>query len=199
MFSKTGLVFVLFAAVLLLGCTQSGGTSANVTTNTSLVSKLNDSSIGGLSMAVKKGDTVKVDYLGTTNGKAFDTSIEAEAKKAGLPSRPYYEPLQFTVGAGQMIPGFDKAVVGMSVGQEKTVVLPPAEAYGESDPRAIVQVPRSMFDNSSTPQVGLKVQSPQGYPGVITAVDAQNVTVDFNHELAGKELTFKITLRQIVK
>lgn len=149
-------------------------------------------------MAVKSGDTVKVDYLGTTEGKVFDTSIEAEAKKAGLPARPTYEPLAFTAGAGQVVPGFDKAVIGMTVGQEKMAVLKPSEAYGVSDPQAIVQVPRSMFDNSSEPQVGLQVQSPQGYPGVITKVDSQNVTVDFNHPLAGKELTFKIILREIV-
>ncbi len=195
MFSKTGLVFVLFAAVLLLGCTQS--TPSNPADNASAASKMNASPVGVGLVAVKNGDTVKVDYLGTTEGKVFDTSIQAEAKKAGLPLRPSYEPLQFQVGGGQVVPGFDKAVLGMKVGEEKTVVLPPADAYGESDPRAIVEVPRGQFDNSSEPKVGLQVMSPQGYPGVITKIDAQNVTVDFNHELAGKTLTFKIILREI--
>ena len=195
MFSKTGLVFVLFAAVLLLGCTQS--TPSNPADNASAASKMNASPVGVGLVAVKNGDTVKVDYLGTTEGKVFDTSIQAEAKKAGLPLRPSYEPLQFQVGGGQVVPGFDKAVLGMKVGEEKTVVLPPADAYGESDSRAIVEVPRGQFDNSSEPKVGLQVMSPQGYPGVITKIDAQNVTMDFNHELAGKTLTFKIILREI--
>ncbi|MBI2445831.1 peptidylprolyl isomerase [Candidatus Micrarchaeota archaeon] len=192
---RAGLLAFLFAALLLAGCTQPQTTGAVL--NSSAVSTMVPT-IGVGSMAVKSGDTVKVDYLGTTEGKVFDTSIEAEAKKAGLPARPTYEPLAFTAGAGQVVPGFDKAVIGMTVGQEKMAVLKPSEAYGVSDPQAIVQVPRSMFDNSSEPQVGLQVQSPQGYPGVITKVDSQNVTVDFNHPLAGKELTFKIILREIV-
>lgn len=148
---------------------------------------------------VKNGDNVTVDYLGTTEGKVFDTSIEAEAKKAGLPPRPTYEPLPFTVGAHQVVPGFENAVLGMKLGEEKTAVLPPKDAYGEKDPRAIVQVPRSMFSNESEPQVGLEVQSPQGYPGVITNVSKDNVTVDFNSPMAGKTLTFKIIVRSINK
>jgi len=193
---KAGLLAVLFAALLLAGCTQPPSQSGAVT-NSSAVSTMVPTA-GGNSMAVKNGDSVKVDYLGTTDGKVFDTSIEAEAKKAGLEPRPTYEPLPFTVGAGKVVPGFDKAVIGMSVGEEKTAVLKPSEAYGESDPQAVVSVPLSMFDNSSAPQVGLQVVSPQGYPGVITKIEGQNVTVDFNHPLAGKTLTFKIILREIV-
>lgn len=82
-------------------------------------------------IVAEAGDTVSVNYIGALeNGTLFDTSIEAEAKKANLPLRPAYSPLSFTVGAGQMIEGFDSAVVGMKEGQEKTVTIPPEEAYG---------------------------------------------------------------------
>ncbi len=82
-------------------------------------------------MKAKTGDTVKVDYVGTAEGKMFDTSIKEEAEKGGIynEQRPY-EPLEFELGAGQMIAGFDKAVTGMAVGEEKTADLPPEEAYG---------------------------------------------------------------------
>ncbi len=192
---RSGALAILFAALLLAGCTQP---QTGAVTNSSAISTMVPT-IGVGAMAVKSGDTIKVDYLGTTEGKVFDTSIETEAKKAGLEPRPTYEPLSFTVGSGQVVPGFDKAPVGMNVGEEKTVVLTPSEAYGEKDPQAVVEVPLSMFDNSSAPQVGLQVMSPQGYPGVITKVEGQNVTVDFNHPLAGKTLTFKIILREIVQ
>ena len=88
-------------------------------------------------MTAQKGDTVAVDYVGTLdNGTAFDTSIKEEAQKAGLPLRDSYAPLEFTVGEGQMIAGFDNAVVGMKVGEEKNVHLTPSEAYGNQGPLA---------------------------------------------------------------
>ncbi len=197
MFFKTSLTLVLFVAVLLLGCTQTN--PANATANASVVSKINVSSVGVGPVAVKNGDTVSVDYVGSTNGTVFDTSIQAEAQKAGLPPRPSYEPLQFQVGAGSVVPGFDKAVLGMNIGEEKTAVLPPKDAYGEWNPEGVYEIPRTMFENGTELGVGLQVMSPQGMPGVITNVGDQNVSIDFNHFLAGKTLTFKIILREIVK
>lgn len=214
MISKTGLMLVLLISVLLFGCTQtttavpSANASASPFSNASstpiagagLVSEVNGSSSGVAPMAVKSGDTVKVDYLGTTGGVVFDTSIEADAKKAGLKPRPFYEPLQFKVGSGQVVPGFDKAVLGMKVGDEKTVDLPPKEAYGEWNPEGVYQIPRTMFENGTVLKVGMNVVSPQGMPGVIVNVsDSQNVSIDFNHFLAGKTLTFKIILREITQ
>ncbi len=177
------LAFVL--ALALLGCMQTGNSgtptvTASATPNFEVETK----------MAVKTGDTVKVDYIGSTEGKVFDTSIQAEAKKANLPPRPSYEPLEFKVGAGQVVPGFDKSVLGLKVGEEKTVTFPPKEGYGEKDPQLIVNVSADNFEDKSGIKVGAQVYAPSGQPGTIT-------TVDFNHFLAGKTLTFKVILRQV--
>ena len=90
-----------------------------------------------------KGDNVSVDYVGSfDDGTVFDTSLQEEAVKAGLPLRGSYAPLEFVVGAGQMISGFDAAVVGLKEGEEKAVHLTAAEAYGEKRADLIAQVPR---------------------------------------------------------
>jgi FKBP-type peptidyl-prolyl cis-trans isomerase 2 len=185
---------LLAISLFIFGCTQ-----PTIEPQPGLASTMQPTTnaTGGENMAVKNGDTVSVDYLGTAQGKVFDTSIEAEAKKAGLPPRPTYEPLSFTVGAGQMIAGFDKAVVGMKIGEEKTVNLPPEQAYGQPSKDMIITVNKSQFGDGETPKVGLQVFSPQGQPGTITQVSGDNVTIDFNHELAGKTLTFKIIMRKI--
>lgn len=148
-------------------------------------------------MQVQNGDTVKVDYVGSTEGKVFDTSIQEEAEKAGFPFRSDFAPLEFKVGANQVIAGFEKTALGMKVGEEKTVVIPPEEAYGPVREEAITQIPLEQFQDASNAKVGAQVSSPQGARGYITAVDNETITVDFNHELAGKTLTFKIILRDI--
>ncbi len=191
---KPILLALLAVSLFALGCTQP------VQTQPGLASTLEPTAApatGGENVAVKNGDAVSVDYLGTSEGKVFDTSIKAEAQKAGLPLRPSYEPLSFTVGAGQMIAGFDRAVLGMKVGEEKTVTLPPKDAYGEKSDEMIITVDKGRFGEGETPAVGLQVFSPQGQPGTITNVSGNNVTIDFNHELAGKSLTFKIVLVSI--
>lgn len=164
---------LLFVSLILAGCLHTGST-----------------------LTAAKGDTVSVDYVGSlTNGQVFDTSVQAEAQKAGLPARPSYEPLNFTVGAEQMIKGFDDAVIGMKVGEEKTVTLPPEQAYGQRNEGLIVSVPRDRIQGDV--EVGATLQSPNGQSGKVTAVDNQTVTVDFNHQLAGQTLVFKITLQNI--
>ena len=146
----------------------------------------------------RAGDLVKVDYVGALeNGTVFDTSVEAEAKKARLPARPAYEPLQFTVGSGELIAGFDRAVLGMKAGEEKTVKLPPAEAYGERDPQAVITVNRSQFGaDAANLSVGLSFVTPNG-PATIVLLNETHATVDLNSPLAGKTLVFRITLREI--
>ncbi len=149
-------------------------------------------------MTAQKGDLVAVDYVGTLDdGKVFDTSIKAEAVKAGLPLRDSYAPLEFTVGAGQMIAGFDSAVVGMKVGEEKNVHLSPSEAYGESDPKAIVWIPKANVPNGT--EVGTQLSSAQGATGVVVEMNATSVKIDFNNPMAGKALNFKIIMRKITK
>jgi len=147
---------------------------------------------------VENGDSVAVDYLGTLdNGTVFDTSIKAEAEKAGLPPRPSYSPLEFKVGAGQMIAGFDKAVVGMKLGEEKTVRLKPGEAYGEKRQDLIVQIPRENAPENV--EKGTTLSASNGMRGTVLEVTNSSVTIDFNHELAGKALNFKIIVRKITK
>ncbi|MBI4267490.1 MAG: peptidylprolyl isomerase [Chloroflexi bacterium] len=135
------------------------------------------------------GDTVKVDYTGTLDdGTQFDSS-------AGR------EPLQFTLGEGKVIPGFEKAVLGMKVGDAKTVKIPSAEAYGPYHDQLMLVLDRSQLPADLVPEVGQTLQMEQDgrtFLVNITAVSTANITVDGNHPLAGKDLTFEITLVEIV-
>lgn len=137
----------------------------------------------------KSGDTVKIHYTGTLlDGSEFDSS-------AGR------DPLEFSLGSGQVIPGFDNAVDGMAVGEKKTVVIPPDEAYGERHEQLAQQVPRSSLPEDMTPEVGMQLQSqsPDGQVMnlVVTEVADDEITVDANHPLAGLSLTFAIELVEI--
>ncbi len=226
------LVLIALFSLLLAGCTQAPKDTSNLESTISP---------GGLNIegGAKAGSLVKVDYVGSlANGTVFDTSVESEAKKAGLVLRPAYAPLPFTVGAGQMIAGFDKAVVGMKVGEEKTITIPPEDAYGPvqqnlmttvtQPPQPIVTVELSQFGaDAPTLNPGADVSTATGAPGKVVSVNATHVVidfslkvgmserlpdgsigkivsanatsavVDFNHELAGKTLIFKITMREI--
>jgi len=138
---------------------------------------------------VKAGDTVKVHYTGKLkDGSVFDTSRERE-------------PLEFEVNAGMMIPGFDQAVVGMAVGENKTVVIEAADAYGEVRDDMIATFPKSSFPDNITPEVGqqLTLNAPNGQPlnVTVTKVEEEQVTLDGNHFLAGKDLTFDIEVVDI--
>lgn len=136
------------------------------------------------------GDTVRVHYTGTLdNGQTFDTS---EGR----------EPLEFTVGGGQVIPGFDQAVTGMEPGDTKTVEIPADEAYGPQREEMMLQVSHDQFPEGMNPQVGqqLQLSQPNGQNVVVRVVEIEedSVTLDANHPLAGKDLTFEITLAEIV-
>lgn len=139
---------------------------------------------------VENGDSVKVDYTGSlTDGSVFDSSIGRT-------------PLGFTVGAGQMIAGFDKAVLGMKVGQTKKVTIPSAEAYGPKNEGMIAVFDKKELPAGMNPKVGdqLQMRSQSGNLMVtVTAVTDTNFTVDANHELAGKDLVFEITLVELTK
>ncbi|RME53737.1 peptidylprolyl isomerase [Candidatus Woesearchaeota archaeon] len=138
--------------------------------------------------SVKKGDVVKVHYVGTfEDGAVFDSS---EGK----------EPLEIEVGAGKVIKGFDDALVGMDVGQVKEVTIASQDAYGDTNPQLIQKVPRKAFGDQEVKEgMMFAVQAPSGQqiPAVIKDVGADEVTVDLNHPLAGKTLKFKITLVEI--
>ncbi|HNP63352.1 MAG TPA: peptidylprolyl isomerase [Woeseiaceae bacterium] len=134
----------------------------------------------------KSGDTVKIHYTGTlADGTQFDSS-------AGR------DPLEFALGSGQVIPGFDSAVDGMAVGDSKTVDIPPEEAYGQRHEQLIQQVPKSALPEEMEPEAGMQLQSqsPDGQIMnlVVTEVAEETITVDGNHPLAGQTLTFDIEL-----
>lgn len=138
----------------------------------------------------KSGDTVRIHYTGTLDdGTEFDSSSGRD-------------PLEFALGGGQVIPGFDKAVDGMAVGDNKTVTIPPGEAYGERHDQLVQEVPKSALPEEIDPAVGMHLQSrsPEGQVMnlVVTEVAEASITVDGNHPLAGQALTFDIELVEIV-
>ncbi len=137
----------------------------------------------------KSGDRVKVHYRGKLDdGTVFDESFGKE-------------PLEFVLGAEQIIPGFDEAVVGMEVGETKTVVVPPEKAYGEHRDDMVVEFPKSGLPEDLNPQVGQQLQMQQnGQTFIVTVTDISDdtITLDANHPLAGRNLTFEITLVEIV-
>ncbi len=149
---------------------------------------------------VQTGDQIVVDYVGKhLDGKVFDTSIQSVAQEAGLynPQRNYEEGLAFTVGAGQMIKGFDEAVVGMKVGETKTVEIPADKAYGERSEDMVVHVPLEEAGDLSGAEVGMKILLGGMYPATITAITDTEIVFDVNHELAGQTLVFDITIKSI--
>ena len=138
---------------------------------------------------VKSGDTVRIHYTGTlADGSTFDSS-------AGR------DPLEFTVGSGQIIPGLDTAMPGMAVGETKRVEVPAEQAYGEPNADALQAVPRSEIPEDIPLDIGtqLQVQTPSGQvmPVTVAEVTKEQVTLDANHPLAGKDLTFDIELVEI--
>jgi FKBP-type peptidyl-prolyl cis-trans isomerase 2 len=141
-------------------------------------------------MEVKTGDKVRVHYSGRLlDGTLFDSS---EGR----------EPLEFTVGAGQMIKGFDAGVQGMRVGDRKTIQIPPEEAYGHRDEEAIIEFPAENVPSDLTLEPGMQLtlrnQYGQPVPVVVLEVKADVVIMDANHMLAGQELVFDVELVEIV-
>ena len=142
-------------------------------------------------MIAEKGKRIRVHYTGTlSDGEVFDSSRGRN-------------PLEFTVGAGQMIPGVDRGVVGMKVGEERTLVLPPEEAYGRKRDDMVFSVSRDVMPENYEPSVGdsLQMMTRGGSPMsvTVTSVGEDSVELDANHRLAGKELTFQVELMEILK
>lgn len=138
---------------------------------------------------VKKGDQVKVHYHGRlTDGTTFDSS-------AGR------QPLEFEVGSGMVIKGFDEGVTGMAVGDKKTISIPADEAYGPRQEEMVIEFPIKNFPPDITTEVGMTLQmhgdNGQELPVVITAINEESITLDANHPLAGKELVFDLELVDI--
>jgi peptidylprolyl isomerase len=137
----------------------------------------------------KTGDKVKVHYTGKLNdGTVFDTSADRE-------------PLQFTIGQGQLIPGFEQAVVGMEPGESKSVEIPSDQAYGPHRDEMVMVVDRKEIPQDLDPKVNQRLQVRQQdgntFAVTVTEVTDSNITLDGNHPLAGKDLTFEIKLAEI--
>ncbi len=142
----------------------------------------------GTPLAVTKGKKVSMEYTLTVEGKVVDSS-EGKA------------PLSFVQGTGQIISGLERQLEGLVVGDEKIVVVSPKEGYGEINPEAYREVPKTSLPPQMQPQVGmiLQMSSPDGqrYPALVREVKADSIIVDFNHPLAGKVLNFKIKIVSI--
>jgi len=139
---------------------------------------------------VKKGDKIKVEYTGTLeDGSVFDSSEKHDA------------PLEFTVGSGQIIKGFDEAVVGMKIGEEKEIKLLPDQAYGQHNPELVKDMPKDVFPENQEIQPGMVfvvgLQDGRQVPVWISEVSEETVKVDLNPPLAGKTLNFKIKIIEI--
>lgn len=139
---------------------------------------------------VKQGDTVKVNYTGKlSDGTIFDSSIGRH-------------PMQFTMGKSQLIAGFEKAVLGMAAGDKKTVVIPCAEAYGPRQDSSITEVERKNLPTDPDAKVGQRLELTQEDDSTIlvtvTGASETSLTLDSNHPLAGKDLTFEIEVLSIV-
>lgn len=139
---------------------------------------------------IESGQKVKIHYTGTLDdGNPFDSS-------AGR------EPLEFEVGAGMVIPGFESGVKDMAVGEKKSIHIPAAEAYGERREEMVMEFEKTQLPADLTPEVGmgLQMEGPQGQPVPvrITAVADTTITIDANHPLAGKNLNFELELIEIV-
>jgi len=138
---------------------------------------------------VKNGDKVRVHYTGKfEDGEVFDSSI-------GI------EPLEFEVGAGDVIDGFDEAVVGMAVGESKTVTITPDKGYGDYNPEMLVDMPRECFPDDITPEIGMQLEviDEEDNPVPVTVVEVGDslVRLDGNMPLAGKNLVFEIEVVEI--
>ena len=145
---------------------------------------------GGPAVATE-GDTVKVHYTGRlADGTVFDTSVGSE-------------PLEFTMGQGQTIPGFEQAIIGMQVGESKTVAIPADQAYGPRRDDLILEIKRDELPEDLEPEVAMQLQMNQEDGGImivtITEVSEPTIKIDANHTLAGQDLTFDIELVDIGK
>ncbi|MDR0369012.1 MAG: FKBP-type peptidyl-prolyl cis-trans isomerase [Candidatus Peribacteria bacterium] len=151
---------------------------------------------------IKAGDQITVDYIGRLDDETvFDTSIESIAKACGKynEARNYQEGLTFYVGVEprEMIEGFEAGVMGMKVGQTKTVTFGPEQGYGQPRAELIMSFPLSDLPNADDFQEGMVIYLDYGTPATITKKTDKEITLDMNHELAGKDLTFDITIKSI--
>lgn len=138
--------------------------------------------------SVQGNMTVELEYTLTVDGKVVDSSVG-------------HEPLKYVQGKSQIIPGLERELAGLHVGDSKEVTVKPADGYGELDPAAFIEIPKAQLPKENTPQVGMVIggTDPSGYPfrARVSEVKDQTVTLDLNHPLAGKILNFKVKILSI--
>ncbi len=152
------------------------------------------------SCIVKKGDYLLIDYTGKfEDGIVFDTTLKEKALEAGIYEKEKeYRPFFFRVDAGQIIKGIDRGVLGMKEGEEKTLIIPPQEAYGEYKNYLVQEIPLSRLELQTPPELGKKIMTPSGREVKVFNSTETSATLDFNHELAGKTLILEIKLVSII-
>ena len=138
---------------------------------------------------VKNNDTVKIHYTGKLeDGQVFDSSIERE-------------PIEFTIGGGQIIPGLEKGLIDMEVNEKKTIQIPQTEAYGDIQKELIQEIPKDQLPQEITPEVGmgLVAKNPDGSERQlrVAEVKEESIIIDANHPLAGKDLIFDVEVVEI--
>ncbi len=152
-------------------------------------------------MALKEGDVIRFDYTLwiAGNDKPLDTSVEETAKKSGIHrEQKAYQPLTITVGRRQIIPGLEAKLLGLKVGETKTIDVPAALAYGERDPARIKDIPMAQFRKQKVdPKPGMEINY-ENQRAVVTRVAGGRVRLDMNHDLAGKDLRYEVTLQETI-
>ena len=180
----TLVLFLIMGLVLIDGCGRKEEKQPSVKEAEEILPKKVIPEKGSEKTTVEKGDMVKVEYIGTLrDGTIFDKSKEGE-------------PLKFIVGSGQIIPGFEKAVEGMKLNEEKKVTIKPEDAYGKRDETAIREYLKKALPENFKPEKGMVIrlqdQTGRAIPGTIIDITENSITIDLNHPLAGKDLTFNI-------
>jgi FKBP-type peptidyl-prolyl cis-trans isomerase SlyD len=149
-------------------------------------------------MAIKEGDFIQLSYTGSTAGRIFDTTDEAEAKKAGIHSpNALYGPVTVCVGSRHVIVGLDDDLVGKKVGYKGTITVPPEKGFGERDPKRVQSFPKNKFKEKPVRGQAIKVE--EMGEGTVVDVIGSRVLVDFNAPLAGMTLEYEYSIEEVVK
>jgi FKBP-type peptidyl-prolyl cis-trans isomerase 2 len=153
-------------------------------------------------MAIKEGDFIRINYTGKVQetGEVFDTTVKEAAEEAEIYSEnKTYGPIVIAVGVGHVLKGLDKGLVGMEEGEEKTIEVQPEEGFGARDPKLLQLIPMREFKKQNMkPQVGMSITM-EGHTGKIRSISGGRVTVDFNHEFAGKTLLYDVEVEKIIE
>lgn len=146
---------------------------------------------------IKKGDFVKLHFVGRLeSGEIFDLTREDIAKNEKIYDKSIkYGPITIIIGESFLLPGIEKNLIGMNIGEKKEFILEPDEGFGKRSPKLVKILPARIFDeNNIEPKAGMVINFPNGIKGRIQSITSGRVTVDFNHPLAGKRLKYEVEI-----